>query len=52
VQVEDVLGREPVEVDLAAVSSYIADATVLVTGAGGRSARSCAGRSRASAASG
>jgi len=35
VQVEDVLGREPVEVDLAAVSSYIADATVLVTGAGG-----------------
>jgi FlaA1/EpsC-like NDP-sugar epimerase len=35
VQVEDVLGREPVEVDLRAVSSYIADATVLVTGAGG-----------------
>ena len=35
VQVEDVLGREPVEVDLHAVASYIADATVLVTGAGG-----------------
>jgi FlaA1/EpsC-like NDP-sugar epimerase len=35
VQVEDVLGREPVEVDLRAVSTYIADATVLVTGAGG-----------------
>src|SRR5262245_24632913 len=35
VQVEDVLGREPVEVDLASVSTYIADATVLVTGAGG-----------------
>jgi FlaA1/EpsC-like NDP-sugar epimerase len=35
VQVEDVLGREPVEVDLRAVSSYVADATVLVTGAGG-----------------
>ena len=35
VQVEDVLGREPVEVDLASVSSYLADETVLVTGAGG-----------------
>jgi FlaA1/EpsC-like NDP-sugar epimerase len=35
VQVEDVLGREPVEVDLRAVASYLADATVLVTGAGG-----------------
>ncbi len=35
VQVEDVLGREQVEVDLAAVASYLADETVLVTGAGG-----------------
>jgi len=35
VQVEDVLGREPVEVDLAAVASYLAGETVLVTGAGG-----------------
>ncbi len=35
VQVEDVLGREPVEVDLRAIASYLADATVLVTGAGG-----------------
>jgi FlaA1/EpsC-like NDP-sugar epimerase len=35
VEVEDVLGREPVEVDLNAVASYLADATVLVTGAGG-----------------
>ncbi len=35
VQVEDVLGREPVDVDLQAVASYLADATVLVTGAGG-----------------
>ncbi len=35
VQVEDVLGREPVEVDLPAVAAYLADATVLVTGAGG-----------------
>ena len=35
VQVEDVLGREPVEVDLVSVSSYLAGETVLVTGAGG-----------------
>ena len=35
VQVEDVLGREPVEVDLHAVAAYLADETVLVTGAGG-----------------
>ncbi|HWN22956.1 MAG TPA: nucleoside-diphosphate sugar epimerase/dehydratase [Gaiellaceae bacterium] len=35
VQVEDLLGREPVEVDVAAISSYLADKTVLVTGAGG-----------------
>jgi FlaA1/EpsC-like NDP-sugar epimerase len=35
VQVEDVLGREPVEVDLQAISSYLAGETVLVTGAGG-----------------
>jgi FlaA1/EpsC-like NDP-sugar epimerase len=35
VQVEDVLGREPVEVDLHQVASYLDDETVLVTGAGG-----------------
>jgi FlaA1/EpsC-like NDP-sugar epimerase len=35
VQVEDVLGREQVEVDLGAISAYIRDRTVLVTGAGG-----------------
>jgi FlaA1/EpsC-like NDP-sugar epimerase len=35
VQVEDVLGREPVEVDFAQISSYLRDETVLVTGAGG-----------------
>jgi FlaA1/EpsC-like NDP-sugar epimerase len=35
VQVEDVLGREAVELDLAAIASYITGSTVLVTGAGG-----------------
>jgi len=35
VQVEDVLGRQQVEVDLGAVASYVKDKTVLVTGAGG-----------------
>ncbi|HEY3462327.1 MAG TPA: nucleoside-diphosphate sugar epimerase/dehydratase [Gaiellaceae bacterium] len=35
VQVEDVLGREPVEVDFHEVAAYLEGATVLVTGAGG-----------------
>ena len=35
VEVEDVLGREPVEVDMAAISGYVAGEVVLVTGAGG-----------------
>jgi FlaA1/EpsC-like NDP-sugar epimerase len=35
VQVEDVLGRAQVEVDLEAVAAYLTDQTVLVTGAGG-----------------
>jgi FlaA1/EpsC-like NDP-sugar epimerase len=35
VEVEDVLGREPVEVDLDAISGYLRGETVLVTGAGG-----------------
>jgi len=35
VEVQDVLGREPVEVDLASIASYLAGQTVLVTGAGG-----------------
>ncbi|MFL5981699.1 MAG: polysaccharide biosynthesis protein, partial [Gaiellaceae bacterium] len=35
VQVEDVLGREPVEVDLRSIAKYLAGETVLVTGAGG-----------------
>src|SRR3954463_10878695 len=35
VQVEDVLGREPVHVDIEAVAGYLAGETVLVKGAGG-----------------
>jgi FlaA1/EpsC-like NDP-sugar epimerase len=35
VQVEDVLGREPVDVDLDEVAAYLRGETVLVTGAGG-----------------
>jgi FlaA1/EpsC-like NDP-sugar epimerase len=35
VQVEDVLGREQVEVDLEQVAAYVRDRSVLVTGAGG-----------------
>ena len=35
VQVEDVLGREPVEVDFESVAGYLRGETVLVTGAGG-----------------
>ena len=35
VQVEDVLGREQVEVDLGRSPAYVRDRTVLVTGAGG-----------------
>ena len=35
VQVEDVLGREQVEVDLQRVATYVKGKTVLVTGAGG-----------------
>lgn len=35
VQIEDLLRREPVEMDVAAVSAYLRGATVLVTGAGG-----------------
>jgi FlaA1/EpsC-like NDP-sugar epimerase len=35
VQVEDVLGREAVDLDLASIASYLTGETVLVTGAGG-----------------
>jgi FlaA1/EpsC-like NDP-sugar epimerase len=35
VQVEDILGREPVEVEFDVISAYLRDETVLITGAGG-----------------
>ncbi|RFU62725.1 nucleoside-diphosphate sugar epimerase/dehydratase [Bacillus sp. V59.32b] len=35
VQVEDLLGREPVELDIDSISEFITKKTVLVTGAGG-----------------
>jgi FlaA1/EpsC-like NDP-sugar epimerase len=35
VQVEDILGREPVEVDFEVISAYLRNETVLITGAGG-----------------
>lgn len=35
VEVNDLLGREPVEVDLSAILDYVAGKTVLVTGGGG-----------------
>lgn len=35
VQVEDLLGREPVQVDLDEIAGYVTGKTVLVTGAGG-----------------
>ncbi len=35
IQIEDLLGREPVHLDLDQIGAYLADQTVLVTGAGG-----------------
>jgi FlaA1/EpsC-like NDP-sugar epimerase len=35
VQVEDLLGREPIELDIDSISEYISNKVVLVTGAGG-----------------
>lgn len=35
VQVEDLLGREPVQVDLEGIANYVTNQVVLVTGAGG-----------------
>ncbi|RDW20745.1 polysaccharide biosynthesis protein [Oceanobacillus chungangensis] len=35
VEVEDLLGREPVKLDIEAISEYVTGSTVMVTGAGG-----------------
>lgn len=35
VEIEDLLGREPVNLDLKSISSYLSESKVLVTGAGG-----------------
>ncbi|MGG0237729.1 polysaccharide biosynthesis protein [Bacillus rhizoplanae] len=35
VQVEDLLGRDPVELDMNSISDYLTDKVILVTGAGG-----------------
>jgi len=35
VEVEDLLGRDPVNLDIDAISSYVTEKTVMVTGAGG-----------------
>ncbi|MFJ7927796.1 polysaccharide biosynthesis protein [Peribacillus sp. NPDC096448] len=35
VEVEDLLGREPVELDITSISEYVTSKTILVTGAGG-----------------
>jgi len=35
IDVEDLLGREPVSIDLGGIASYISDRVILVTGAGG-----------------
>lgn len=35
VEVEDLLGRDPVNIDLAGIADYVSDKVVLVTGAGG-----------------
>ncbi|TWI59870.1 polysaccharide biosynthesis protein [Halalkalibacter nanhaiisediminis] len=35
VEVEDLLGREPIQLDINGIAEYITDKTVLVTGAGG-----------------
>lgn len=35
VEIEDLLGREPIKQDLESISSYVSDSKVLITGAGG-----------------
>jgi FlaA1/EpsC-like NDP-sugar epimerase len=35
IQIEDLLGREPVKLDTAAIGQYVHDKTIMITGAGG-----------------
>ncbi|PLR91232.1 polysaccharide biosynthesis protein [Bacillus sp. T33-2] len=35
VEVEDLLGREPIELDIESISGYVTEKTIMVTGAGG-----------------
>jgi len=35
IEVEDLLGRDPVELDIGSISEYVTESTVMVTGAGG-----------------
>ena len=44
VQLEDLLRREPANLDLESIAGYIEGATVMVTGAGGHRLGRCAGR--------
>jgi len=44
VNIEDLLGREPVHLDIEEIGSYLKDRVVMVTGEEAQSVRSCAGR--------
>lgn len=45
IQIEDLLGRDPIRLDPAPVDAFLGGKTVMVTGEEGPSARSCAARS-------
>jgi len=51
VELEDLLGRKAVKVDLAAIAANLREKRVLITGGGARSAASSPGRSRSSSPS-
>ena len=44
VAVEDLLGREPIQVNTNEILDYVQNQVVLITGGGGSMALSCAGR--------
>jgi FlaA1/EpsC-like NDP-sugar epimerase len=46
VEVEDLLGRDPITVDMDSILGYVQGKVVLVTGGGGSIGSECAGRSR------